>query len=318
MENLSELLLIVLLACAGLLAQTENAAPDVVQKARKTTYCELARYPGANNHELVQLTAFVTHGFEDFHLAEPNCANAAPHFNLWVMYGGKAQSNTKYCCPGESGRDKRSEPLTVEGVQVPLVEDLKFKQFTDILKMEPDTTVHVTVVGRFFSGEKGGIAGPESWRGLGHMGCCSLFVIQRVEWFEPHTRRDLDYTAEAGYYESEGCTWGSVRDLRHVSLPYSHGTAEEAIAEQKAADSGQASWAFSDPQQVAINSLKTFYPNLPVLRRGRSTASRQVFHWKNGKTSVTVVVTRPYWLAFYAKTSSVVWVSTMIKEARCR
>ena len=33
---------------------------------------------------------------------------------------------------------------------------------------------------------------------------------------------------------------------------------------------------------------------------------------------MVVVVTRPYWLSFYAASDSVAWVSTMIKEAECK
>ena len=83
-------------------------------------------------------------------------------------------------------------------MQVPLVSDPTFQQFIELLKKEPDTTVRSTVVGRFFSGTKESSDRGALWRGFGHMGCCSLLVIQRVESFEPHTRTDLDYTAEAG------------------------------------------------------------------------------------------------------------------------
>lgn len=297
-------------------AQTGNPVSDSVPQPKQVTYCELSKDPAAYNHELVQLTAFVTHGFEDFHLADPTCATQG--FSVWVMYGGKAQSDTAYCCPGESGAKMRPESLTVEGVQVPLVNDLTFEQFTDLLKKEQDTTVRVTAVGRFFSGEKRTVEGATSWGGAGHLGCCSLFVIQRMESFEAHKRSDLDYTAEAGWYEKEGCKFGSLRDQRHVSIAYPNGTTEQAIAEQRRADSGEASWAFSAPQRVAEESLKPLYPSqLPVLRRVKKTSTREVFRWKNGKSEVIVVVTRPYWLSFYAASGSVAWVSTMIKEAGC-
>ncbi len=122
------------------------------------TYCELSKNPAAYNHELVRLTAFVTRGFEDFHLADPTCATEG--FSVWVMYGGKAQSDTAYCCPGESAK-ARPESLTVEGVQVPLVDDLTFRKFTDLLKKVQDTTVRVTARGRFFSlGRSGRLTGP--------------------------------------------------------------------------------------------------------------------------------------------------------------
>jgi hypothetical protein len=264
---------------------------------------------------LVRLTAFVTHGFEDFHLADPNCLTEG--FSVWVMYGGRAQSDTPYCCPGESA-NSRPEPLTLEGVQTSLVNDLTFRNFTDLLKREPDTTVRLTAEGRFFSGEKRTINRVTSWGGAGHMGCCSLFVIERVESFEAHTRADLDYTAEAGSYEKEGCKFGSVHDQRHVSVAYPDETIGQAIAQQRKADAGEATWTFTDPQRVAMESLKELYPGqVPALRRVKETPARHVFRWKNGKSHVVVVVTRPYWLSFYASSRSVVWVTTMVKEAGC-
>ena len=299
-----------------LLAQTQKPSVDAIPKPREVTFCELSRDPAAYNHQLVRLTAFVTHGFEDFHLAEPTCHTQG--FSVWIMYGGKVQSDTAYCCPGESASKTRSEELTVEGVQIQLVDDAMFRHFADLLTKEPDTTVHMTAVGRFFSGQKQTINGSTSWGGAGHMGCCSLFVVQRVESFEPHTRTDLDYTSEAGWYEKEGCKYGPLHYQRHVSIPYPNGDVERAIAEQKKADSGEAPWALIDPQRVAVDSLKPFYPGqVPVLRSVKKTPARQVFRWKNGKNQVVVVVTRPYWLSFYATSGQVVWVSTMVKEAGC-
>lgn len=299
-----------------LLAQGGNPGSDSVPQPRQVTYCELSRDPAAYNHELIRITAFMTHGFENFHLADPNCATQ--DFSVWVMYGGKAESDTVYCCPGEGGGKTRSESLMVEGVQVPLVNNLTFQQFTDLLRKESDTTVRVTAVGRFFAGEKRTTNGVTFWAGAGHLGCCSLFVVQRVESFEVHTRPDLDYTAEAGWYEKEGCKVRSLRDQRHVSIADPDSTTEQAIAGQRRADSGETKWMFSDPQRVALESVKPLYPGqVPVLRRVKKTSARQVFRWKNGKNQVVVVVNRPYWLSFYAASGSVVWVSTMVKEAGC-
>jgi hypothetical protein len=198
------------------------------------------------------------------------------------------------------------------------VDDLTFNGFSDLLRKEEDTTVRLTAVGRFFSGEKQRVNGKTWWGGAGHLGCCSLFVIERVESFEPHTRSDLDYSSEAGWYENEGCKDGSVSYQKHVSIPYPDADVDQAIADQRKADNGEAVWAFSDLQRVATDSLKTYYPNqVPVLRRVKKTPARNVFRWKNGRKQVVVVVTRPYWLSFYATSNSVVWVSTTIKEAAC-
>lgn len=316
MKHLANLVFALAIGTFPLLAQRVKPSPDAVLTPREVTYCELSKDPAAYNRELVRLTSFVTHGFEDFHLVEPTCHTQG--FSVWVMYGGRAQSDTAYCCPGETGSKTRPESLTIENVQIPLVEDSMFQRFTDVLKKEQDTTLRVTVQGRFFSGVKQTISnGPAFWGGAGHLGCCSLFVIERVESFEPHTRTDLDYTSEAGWYEKDGCDNG-IRSQRHVSIPYPDGTTEQAMAEQSKADSGERAWAFTDSQQVAVESLKPLYLNqVPVLRRVKNTPARQVFRWKNGKNQVVVVVTRPYWLSFYAASDKVVWVSTMVKEAGC-
>lgn len=319
MRTALKVLLALLMSAFPLSGQVvQSSSSGAAQEPRNVTYCELGRDPAAYNHELIRLTAFLTHGFEDFQLAEPNCPDLPYDFSVWVTYGGKVQSNTIYCCPGEGGKKARSKSLTVEGVQVPLLDDFVFHQFTHLLEKEPDTTVRATVVGRFFAGEKWqSPLGSTLWGGFGHLGCCSLFVIQRVESFEPHTRKDVDYTAEAGSYEENGCSSGrgySYSGLRYVSLT----DPEEAIAEQALADSGERAWAFTDPQRVAVESLKSFYKDrVLLLRCVKKTPARQVFRWEDGKTVITVVVTRPYWLSFYSKSGSVAWVSTMIGEAHC-
>jgi len=178
--------------------------------------------------------------------------------------------------------------------------------------------VRLTAVGRFFSGESQTVNGQTRLQGFGHLGCCSLFAIQRVESFQPHTRSDLDYSSEAGFYETGGCDDAPDHYQRYVSLQYPDGQVEHVIAEQRKADNGEAAWAFSDPQRVAIDSLKPYYPNqVPVLRTVKKTPTRQVFRWKNGQNQIVVVVTRPYWLSFYAASRSVAWVSTTIKEIGC-
>lgn len=98
-NHMMKLLCTLLVGACPLFAQAGNPAPDSVPQPRQVTYCELSKDPAAYNHALVRLTAFVTHGFEDFHLADPTCPTQG--FSVWVMYGGKTQSDTAYCCPGE-------------------------------------------------------------------------------------------------------------------------------------------------------------------------------------------------------------------------
>jgi hypothetical protein len=107
--------------------------------------------------------------------------------------------------------------------------------------------------------------------------------------------------------------------LRYVSLGSRDGAVAEVIEEQRMVDTGARSWAAADPMRVAADSLKPFYGTQePLLRRVKSDQARQVFRWRSGKTSVVVVVTKPYWVSHYAKSPATAWVATTIKEAQCR
>lgn len=304
------------LATPPLCAQTANNQTGPTLTPHAVTFCELSKDPAAYNHELIRITAFVTHGFEDFHISQPDCPTQG--FSVWVMYGGTARTNTQYCCPGEGGKAPRSETLEVEGIRIPLENDTQFQDFTRLLQVEPDTTLHFTAIGRFFSGEKQNINGRTVWGGAGHLGCCSLFVIQQVESLDDNTRSDLDHTAEAGWYEREGCKYGSLHYVKHVSVSFPDEQTIEAIDIQRKADSGAAIWAFNDPQRVAIESLKKLYPGeVPQLREVKNTSARHVFRWQRGNQQIVVVVARPYWLSFYAKSTAVAWINTMTKQVEC-
>ena len=304
------LLLAMLLVPIPTLAQNDGASSPL-----DVTYCGLSGDPAAYNHKEIRVTAFAAHGFENFSLTDPTCKTQG--FSIWVMYGGKAQSDTVYCCPGESGAAERSEPLEIEGRRIPLVQDVTFRQFTKLIKQEPDTTVHLTAVGTFFSGEKQTINGHTFWGGAGHKGCCSLFVIQQVESVQPHIRKDLDYTAEAGYYEKERCG-GGTHHIQNITVSYPNDATVQVIEEQKKAERGKIAWVFTDPQRVAEETLKVAYPGeVPSLQIVKKTDARRVYRWERGKNDVVVVVTRPYWLSFYANSDSVAWVTTTIKQATC-
>jgi hypothetical protein len=316
--KMMKLFCIFVLAASSLAAQSPQApSSDPGPEPRNVSLCDIAKDPNSFNHVLVRVTAFVSHAFEDFTLADPSCGATSRNFEVWLAYGGKTQSNTAYCCPGESGASSRSKPLSIEDIPIPLVSDTTFVDFTELVKKEHDTTVRVTLVGRFFAGKGETIRGSTYWRGYGHMGCCSLLAIQRVEAFEPHTRTDVDYSADAGWYEPGGCDEGSVSYLRHVSVSFDAEETQEVIAEQRKADSGERAWAFDDPMRVAIESLKLPEHKAPLLQRVRSTPSREVFRWKHGKRVTVIVVVRPYWLSFFAKGNAVAWVSATIKEVGC-
>lgn len=181
MENL---LLVILSVLRVALVATEG---DVVSQQpqaspRMTTVCDLAKEPDQWNHVRVQLIAVATHDFETFALSDPNCLDSQTSTSIWLTFGGREPSGTSYCCPGEGDRSRRREPLVVEGVRLPLVVDAVFRRFQELLKRHSATTASVSLVGTFFAGEQRGAA--KTWGGFGHMGCCSLLVIERVQRFD--------------------------------------------------------------------------------------------------------------------------------------
>jgi hypothetical protein len=311
-----KLFCIFVLAASPLASQSPS--PDPGTEPRSVSLCDIAKDPSSFNQVLVRVTAFVSHAFEDFTLADPSCAAKPGEFSVWLSYGGKTQSHTVYCCPGEGSPTDRSRSLSIDGIPVSLLNDATFERFTELLKKESDTTVRATLVGRFFAGKEETTRGSTWWRGYGHMGCCILLVIQRVEAFEPHTRTDVDYSADAGWYEPGGCDEGSLMYLRHVSVSFGGEEAQQVIAEQRMADSGERAWAFDDPLRVAVESLKLPpEQKAPFLENIRSIPSREVFRWERGKKVTILVIIRPYWLSFFAKGNAVAWVSATVKEAEC-
>ena len=166
------------------------------EQALPVTVCQLQDDPAAYNHRLVEVTAFVSHGFEDFGLFDLACHSPQA---VWLEYGGKAKSGTMYCC-GETADRHRPKQLTVENIPIPLVENEQFREF-DRLVQPPfrsgrtGAITHATLVGRFFSGRKTVYPKGTFWGGYGHMGCCSLLAIQEVKSVDAQSRDDLDYGA---------------------------------------------------------------------------------------------------------------------------
>ena len=170
-------LLLTLVSLTASIAAFEGTALSQQPPAtpRTATVCEMSKKPDGWDHVRVRLTAVATQDFENFSLTDPACGDAAL---IWLTYGGSVSSGTIYCCPGEGGESTRRKPLVLEGVALPLVEDAIFHRFRALRGTHARTVARVTLVGTFFAGEK------NVGRGFGHMGCCSLLVIERVESFE--------------------------------------------------------------------------------------------------------------------------------------
>lgn len=219
------------------------------EQPESVTVCQLKNDPAAYNHKLVEVTAFVSHDFEDFTLFEPMCPSWPA---VWLEYGGKAKSATMYCC-GVTADKKRPQQMVVENIPIPLVEDDQFREFDK--QIQPPfrsgrhgSIVHATLVGRFFAGERQRFAKGNPWGGYGHMGCCTLLAIQEIKSVAPQDRDDLDYGASADQpdIDKTGCGYRELTPIQPAS---------DLIHAQQESDLGHRDWAFDDPLRVASSAI---------------------------------------------------------------
>lgn len=277
-------------------------AKATCESSQKVTVCELQKNPPAYNHKLVEVTAFVSHDFEDFTLFDPTCRDWPA---IWLEYGGTAKSDTMYCCGVTAGKS-RPHQLSIESIPIPIVEDDRFRQFDreiqpPFLSGKFGSVVHATLVGRFFAGRKvTGPSGYSAWMGFGHMGCCSLLAIQQVESVDPQDRNDLDYGASPDQpnVDKAGCGYNFL-------TPITPG--KEALQELLTAESVPVSPAFSDPERVASDFLTRHLKQVSAaslkLKKIRTGQGRIVYRWtsRGEAPSYMIVVSKPYVFSFYAR-----------------
>ena len=273
------------------------------EEPEKVTVCQLQSDSPTYSHKLIEVEGFASSDFEDFTLFDPSCRDLT---ETWLRYGGKTDSGTMYCC-GTTPNSHHPDDLTVEGISIPLVENDAFRQFARETRAPSHagnhgSVVHVTIVGRFFAGEQRSIGG-RRFPGYGHMGCCTLLAIQMVKSVDPQDRNDLDYSA-------------SPPTLNGLFLtPIYPG--KGVIEDQKQADLGPRAWAFSDPRRVAYEAVLGFAklegaPPLKLKTKEQYPASI-TYEWRLSRRSslYTVIVSRPYFLSFYANDpKKVAWVVT--------
>jgi len=284
----------------------KNIAKNVNVQFKKVSLCQLGKDPGSFNQMPVEVAAFVSHGFEDSFIYEAGCGER--YSGIWMEYGGTASTATMYCC-GTSPKSSRPAVLTVEGVELPLVENDNFKTLNTLLHKDNGRTVRATLRGTFFSGKQDpyGNGKTNFWGGYGHMGCCSLFVIQEVVSVLPHNVGGLDYGSSIDQPDTdkEGCgsyKWHDGEEWKNQ------------VAQQRAADGGSDTWRYDKPNKVgsaALAKLLNQSAETIKLEETQRTEGRIIYHWRpNGRKGVSymVIVNRPYELSLEAKDpSKTIW-----------
>lgn len=283
-----------------------------VRAVTPVTLCDVIADPAAYNGRVIEVTAFVSHGFEDFTLFDPRCSSGLP--SVWVEYGGTFASGTMYCCD-VGGERRREEPLVVESVVTDIVEDAMLRKFDELLQREPDSIVHATLRGRFFAGKKTELPGGTFWIGYGHFGLFSLFVIEQVVRVDGHDIAGLDYRAHSdgpAIGGRAGCYVKPLSGLEHAA----------AIERQRKAEAARLSWMFTNPRRVAEAHLRHHVSDRPApqMKRIHRAPGRMVYEGRmpDGSKTYRIVVARPYWMSFFAaKRNRVAWVPVAAYEAGC-
>src|SRR6476660_9371956 len=166
----------VLIAVAFWLAAQAHAEKlrQAPPAGEKVSVCALEADPAAYNHKLIDVRGVVSHRFENFTLSDSHCR---PGLGVWLEYGGKVNSETVYCCGVHT---PRVASLVVEGITTRLIEDTLFRRFDAQVRSPGDVSFRAHLIGRFFAGLKQHTPKGDFWGGYGHLGCCSLLVIQQV------------------------------------------------------------------------------------------------------------------------------------------
>lgn len=141
----------------------------------KVALCALQADPAPYNHKMIDVRAVVSHGLNDFTLSDPGCERRS---GIWLEYGGRVNSETEYCCGVKAG--PRAADLVVEGITTRLIDNALFRRFDARVRSPGDVSFRAHLIGRFFAGLKQRTPKGDVWGGYGHLGCCSLLVIQQV------------------------------------------------------------------------------------------------------------------------------------------
>jgi hypothetical protein len=283
----------------------------------KASVCQLKKDPTAYNHKVIEVSGFVTHAARNFTIYDPTCPSWPA---IWLEYGGSINSGTVYCCKTLNDR-RRSQPFNVEGIPLPLTDNQTFEDFDKAIQPpfrpgQSGAVEHATLTGTFFAGQQmTDDTGQHYFGGFGYLGCCSMLAIQEVKDPDTQPRPDLDYgeSNEKLNLPDPACT------LRML-LPDEQNAA--FMQAQRDAESTR-DWALTDPARVAADTLARLVKKSPRasadMKLTHDAPGRKTYEWSAAaSTRYTVVVSRPYWLSFYAHDpKQVAWVAVVAYETKC-
>ena len=316
---------IILLLWAGVFAAQAAQPID-------TDVCAIRADIKQFDRKLIRLHAFVNRSFEESTLVDPKCpeealSNLTPtNFvpRIWLHFGN----------------DEEMKDRKIKGYQK-LVEDDEYKGFLEFLlkRRRLGQMASATMVGTFYADAKSSDSG--------HMGCCSLFVVSRVEHYDRDYEPDLDYSnSRWNIWVPPGC-W-SAQNTKLPSNAEVRALQEKASAAATDSDNGDSPEDMHrDPAKVAEDYMRrilggeihaaggrtavrvigkddqnaqddTRPTRTPIEERSQSYIKSYVWLEPDRVVRILVNVSRPYWLKQYAKsTDDVIWVPTGAAVVRC-
>ncbi len=128
-----------------------NVSTVTFDEPIQAAVCDIYKDPASYNRKKIQVTGFISRGFENSSLFDPKCSSSS--VSIWVETGGKERTGVVYCC-GVPASKKAEEELKVEGITLPLIDDDKFTAFEKEFAKIDDSIMQATVIGTFFPAKR--------------------------------------------------------------------------------------------------------------------------------------------------------------------
>jgi len=295
------------------------ATPWVISQERPfdTNACALSLHPEKYNEGLVSVDGLVTVGANEFMLHDASCGDQ--YGKIWLEFGGDVGSPATGVTPHQAA----GKPRTFEGLELPITKDRDFdamqKLLQSVQKSEAPKMLRATLIGKYFAGRPTKLGSGETIHGgYGHMGCCSLFVIEEVVKVSAELEEIVDFSplpATPPKALPKGCI------VTETSVP------PREDEDQLELKSLEAEFQYlHNPKKVAARAIAV-QQDIDAediekhLRTESSSLALVSYAWEtsDGLTSYSIVVNKPYWLLPTAQTGdAVIWVPKKIIRTECR
>jgi hypothetical protein len=160
---------------------TVSACQTITPSApASASLCDLLKSPKVYDGKQIQIRGKINLEFEDFSIYDTSC-NTWP--GIWLMFGGDVSTPTKSTV--NDNRRPQGQNIKVNGIEYIIVKDQKLDEFSKGITARQDRKVLyrviATLAGTFLAGGTDRSSkGIPNLPGYGHLGCCYLFIIQKV------------------------------------------------------------------------------------------------------------------------------------------